>query len=241
MDRAATAERLTALLSLRNPPIALAFVDRPPNGIVHVSKPVPSACTFWRRAELGTFYASAEQHYNCPIGSMVMGFDLPATMSERLGGLVQSMCDARYLSMDEAAKVPDVGRNSVGIVYGPLCEFPLDPELVVIWVNVAQAMLYSEAAGRAAWTGAQMDITGRPSCAALPRALHSNQPGMSLHVGGVGVPITNGVDVGGVQSSVVVNIDGKALFHRICLRCFVGQNDVLDVHHDRNPSFLSSA
>jgi uncharacterized protein (DUF169 family) len=180
MDRAATAERLTALLSLRNPPIALAFVDRPPKDIVHVSKPVPSACTFWRRAELGTFYASAEQHYNCPIGSMVMGFDLPASMSERLGGLVQSMCDARYLSMDEAAKIPDVGRNSVGIVYGPLCEFPLDPELVVIWVNVAQAMLYSEAAGRAAWTGAQMDITGRPSCAALPRALHSNQPGMSL-------------------------------------------------------------
>jgi uncharacterized protein (DUF169 family) len=178
MDRGATAERLTALLSLRNPPIALAFVDRPPKDIVQVSKAVPSACTFWRRAELGTFYAPAEQHYNCPIGSMVMGFDLPATVSEQLGGVVQSMCDARYLSMNEAAKIPNVGRNSVGIVYGPLCEFPLDPELVVIWVNVAQAMLYSEAAGRAAWTGAKMDVTGRPT--ALPRALHTNQPGMSL-------------------------------------------------------------
>jgi uncharacterized protein (DUF169 family) len=180
MDCAGTAERLTALLSLRNPPIALAFVDRPPKDIAQVSKPVPSACTFWRRAELGTFYASAEQHYNCPIGSMVMGFDLPATVSEGLGGLVQSMCDAHYLSIDEAAKIPKVGRKSVGIVYGPLCEFPLDPELVVIWLNVAQAMLYSEAAGRAAWTGAQMDILGRPGCAALPRALHSNQPSMSL-------------------------------------------------------------
>lgn len=180
MDRAATAARLTALLSLRYPPVALAFVDRPPKDIVQVSKPVPSACAFWRRAEQGTFYASAEQHYNCPIGSMVMGFALPATVSERLGGLVQSMCDARYLSMDEAAKIPNLGRNSVGIVYGPLRAFPLDAELVLIWVNVAQAMLYSEAAGRAAWTGAQMDITGRPGCAALPLALHSNQPGMSL-------------------------------------------------------------
>jgi uncharacterized protein (DUF169 family) len=184
IDRAATAARLTALLSLRNPPIALAFVDRPPKDIVQVSKPVPSACAFWRRAEQGTFYASADQHYNCPIGSMVMGFDLPATVSEQLGGLVQSMCDARYLSMDEAAKIPNVGRNSVGIVYGPLCEFPLDPDLVLIWMNMAQAMLYSEATG-AAWTGAQMEITGRPGCAALPRALHSNQPGMSLGCAGM--------------------------------------------------------
>jgi uncharacterized protein (DUF169 family) len=185
MDRAATAEWLTALLSLRNPPIALTFVDRPPEDIVQASKPVPSACSFWRRAELGTFYAPAEQHYNCPIGCMVMGFDLPATVTEQLGGLVQSMCAARYLSMDEAANIPNVGRNSAGIVYGPLHDFPLDPDLVLIWVNVAQAMLYSEAAGRAAWTGAQMDITGRPGCAALPRALHSNQPGMSLGCAGM--------------------------------------------------------
>ncbi len=185
MDCATTAERLTALLSLRNPPIALTFVDQPPEDIMQVSKPVPSACTFWREAELGTFYASAEQHYNCPIGSMVMGFDLPPTVSEQLGGLVQSMCDARYLSMDEAARIPNVGRNSVGIVYGPLYEFPLDPDLVVIWVNVAQAMLYSEAAGRASWTGAHMDVTGRPGCAALPRALQSNQPRMSLGCAGM--------------------------------------------------------
>ena len=180
MDRAATAARLAALLSLHNPAIALAFVDRPPKDIVQVAKPFPSACAFWRRAELGTFYAAAEQHYNCPIGSMVMGFDLPVAVSEQLSGLVQSMCDAHYLSMDEAAKIPNVGRKSVGIVYGPLREFPLDPDLVMIWVNTAQAMLYSEAAGRAACTGAQMDITGRPGCAALARALHNNQPGMSL-------------------------------------------------------------
>jgi uncharacterized protein (DUF169 family) len=185
MDRAATAKRLADLLSLGNPPIALTFVDKPPEDIVHANKPVPSACAFWRQAELGTFYASAEHHYNCPIGSMVMGFDLPPTVNDQLGGLVRSMCDARYLSMDEAAKIPNAGRNSVGIIYGPLSEFPLDPDLVVIWVNVAQAMLYSEAAGRAAWTGAHMEVTGRPGCAALPRALHSNLPGMSLGCAGM--------------------------------------------------------
>jgi uncharacterized protein (DUF169 family) len=185
MDHAAAAQRLSTLLSLQNPPIALAFVDQPPEDVAQATKPVPSACTFWRQAEQGTFYAAAAQHFNCPVGSMVMGFELPAAVGEQLGGLVQSMCDARYLSMDEAAKIPAVGRPSAGIVYGPLREFPLDPDLVVLWVNVAQAMLYSEAAGRASWTGTPMDVTGRPGCAALPRALHSNQPGMSLGCAGM--------------------------------------------------------
>jgi uncharacterized protein (DUF169 family) len=185
MEHATAAQRLSTMLSLQNPPIALAFVDQPPEGVAQASKPVPSACTFWRQAEQGTFYAAAAQHFNCPVGSMVMGFELPAEVGEQLGGLVQSMCDARYLSMDEAAKIPTVGRHSAGIVYGPLHEFPLDPDLVVLWVNVAQAMLYTEAAGRAAWTAAPMDVTGRPGCAALPRALQTGQPGMSLGCAGM--------------------------------------------------------
>jgi uncharacterized protein (DUF169 family) len=185
MDHAAPAQRLADLLSLRYPPVALAFADEPPDGLPQASKAVPSACTFWRQAEQGIFYAAAEQHFNCPLGSMVMGFDLPDAVGEQLGGLVQSMCDLRYLSADEAAKVPTVARQSAGIVYGPLQEFPLPPDLVVMWVNAAQAMLYSEAAGRAAWTGTPMNVTGRPGCAALPLALNGNQPSMSLGCAGM--------------------------------------------------------
>src|SRR5215472_11253410 len=108
MDHAVAAERLATLLPLQHPPIALAFVSEPPEGVTQASAPVPSACTFWRHAEQGTFYAGAEQHFNCPVGAMVMGFDLPPAITAELGGLVQSMCDARYLSPDEAAKIPAV-------------------------------------------------------------------------------------------------------------------------------------
>lgn len=185
MDHASAAQRLSCLLSLRHPPIALAFVQDAPDGIASPNTPVPSACTFWRQAEHGTFYAAAAQHFNCPVGSMVMGFELPAAVNEQLGGLVQSMCEARYLSMDEAAKIPSVAKQSAGIVYGPLSEFPLDPDVVVMWVDVAQAMLYSEAAGRAAWTSTPMEVSGRPGCAALPIALKSSRPGMSLGCAGM--------------------------------------------------------
>jgi uncharacterized protein (DUF169 family) len=185
MEHVTTAQRLSALLSLRHPPVALAFTSRQPEGIPQATKAVPSACTFWRLAEQGTFYAAAAQHFNCLVGSMVMGFELPAEVGEQLGGLVQSMCDANYLTMDEAAKIPSVGRQSAGIVYGPLQDFPLDPDVVLFWVNVAQAMLYSEAAGRAAWTSAPMEVSGRPGCAAIPLALRDNQPGMSLGCAGM--------------------------------------------------------
>lgn len=185
MEHVTTAQRLSALLSLRHPPVALAFTSRQPEGIPQATKAVPSACTFWRLAEQGTFYAAAAQHFNCPVGSMVMGFELPAEVGEQLGGLVQSMCDAKYLTMDEAAKIPSVGRQSAGIVYGPLQDFPLDPDVVLLWVNVAQAMLYSEAAGRAAWTSAPMEVSGRPGCAAIPLVLRDNQPGMSLGCAGM--------------------------------------------------------
>jgi uncharacterized protein (DUF169 family) len=185
MDRATTAQRLSTLLSLQHPPVALAFASGQPDGVPQATKAVPSSCTFWRQAEQGTFYASAAQHFNCPVGSMVMGFELPAEVNEQLGGLVQSMCDAQYLSMDEAAKIPSVGRQSAGIVYGPLHEFPLEPDVVLLWVNVAQAMLYSEAAGRAAWTATPMEVSGRPGCAAIPLALRDNRPGLSLGCAGM--------------------------------------------------------
>lgn len=105
--------------------------------------------------------------------------------ARRLGGLVQSMCEAQYLSMDEAAKIPAVERHGAGILYGPLHEFPLDPDLVLLWVNGAQAMLYSEAAGRASWTATPMEVSGRPGCAALPLALRNGEPSMSLGCAGM--------------------------------------------------------
>lgn len=214
MSHSAHAERLTELLSLQNPPVALTFVDEKPEGIDQATKAVPSACTFWRQAEQGTFFAAAEQHFNCPVGSMVMGFELPAEVSERLGGLVQSMCDASYLSMDEAAKIPSTGKHSAGIVYGPLSDFPLDPDVVLLWVNLAQAMIYSEAAGRAAWTANPMDVTGRPGCAALPLAMRSNEPGMSLGCAGmrtfteVGDDLTLAAIPGGALDAFVAKLAG---------------------------------
>ncbi|MGQ0773780.1 MAG: DUF169 domain-containing protein [Pseudonocardiales bacterium] len=88
------ATRLTAALSLDSPPIAVTFVDNAPDNIPATAEIVPSTCAFWRQAEHGTFYAPAAAHFNCPIGTMVMGFDMPEHISNELGELTVSVGEA---------------------------------------------------------------------------------------------------------------------------------------------------
>ncbi|TMF46918.1 MAG: hypothetical protein E6I32_11015 [Chloroflexi bacterium] len=77
--------QFTELLQLQQPPVGMAFVEDVPMGVQHSPRGVPSACTFWRLAEQGVFYATAQDHKECPIGMMTMGFQMPVlTSSERM-------------------------------------------------------------------------------------------------------------------------------------------------------------
>jgi uncharacterized protein (DUF169 family) len=181
MDQTEIAQSLSSKLSLDQPPVALAFVGEAPAGVETFAGEVPSACTFWRRAESRVFYAPAEAHYNCPIGTMTMGFEMPPAVQEQLGGFMGMMCDCGYVSPEEAAHIPTVGRKSRGIVYGPLASLPVAPDLILVWLTPRQAMLYGEAAGSSRWTGGSPTaVFGRPACAALPAALQKEAPTSSF-------------------------------------------------------------
>jgi len=175
------AAEISSRLQLASPPVALSFVEAAPTGVALFDQEVPSACTFWRKAETEVFYAPAEKHFNCPIGAFTIGFDMPKEMQQNLMGVVEMMCRAGYLSPEEAARIPSVEKKKSGIVYGPLWAFTTQPDLVLMWLTPGQAMLYSEAAGTCRWTEAlPTPIFGRPSCAALPAALDKSQCTLSL-------------------------------------------------------------
>ncbi len=180
MDNAEIAAQLTAALELESPPIALSFADAAPAGVPAAEGAVPSACAFWRQAERGSFFAPAAAHYNCPVGAMTMGFELPEQVQQELMGAVTLMGKAGYLEAPEAAAIPSVGRRSAGIVYGPLAVAPLEPDAVLLWLTPRQAMLYNEAAGGAQWTASPLTVRGRPACAAIPLALGDGQSTLSL-------------------------------------------------------------
>lgn len=181
MNYATLASTLVTNLSLETQPVALAFVTKVPSGISGVTTEAPAACSFWRRAESEVFFAPADAHFNCPIGAMTMGFEMPDSVQQELMGFVEKMCGCDYLSPDEAGQIPTVKTKSIGTIYGPLKQFSHDPDLVLMWLTPAQAMLYSEAGGKMEWSSSMGEsLFGRPACAALPVALNGGVNTISL-------------------------------------------------------------
>jgi len=181
MDRRSIAQRIGIALTLDTPPVALTFTDTPPAGVAAPAHPVASTCAFWRMAEQGVFYATAEDHFNCVLGAMVMGFALPEQQQQDLGAVVTTACECDYLDAAEPAQIPTNTKASTGILYGPLTDLPVDPDVVVLWLTPRQAMLYNEAAGSANWTTTDPPrANGRPACAALPNAMSSHTATISL-------------------------------------------------------------
>ena len=92
MEHGKLAEELTTILDLETPPIGVCFVQAIPPGLDTFEGPVPSACSLWREAETRVFFASAETHFNCPVGAMIMGFDLPNEVQGQLEKIVMCEC-----------------------------------------------------------------------------------------------------------------------------------------------------
>lgn len=173
--------RFMDLLQLKQPPIGLAFVDDVPQGVTRVGRRAPSACTFWRLGEQGVFYANAEDHQECPIGLMTMGFPMPEAAQQRAQGLVETMAGVQYFSPAEVSALPVVDKPHEAIVYGRLDQFPGEAEVVLCIMDTRQAMLIAEAAGKANWLqqGGQPAF-GRPTCAVIPRSLRTGTSSVSF-------------------------------------------------------------
>ena len=214
------ARRLAAELGLRFPPVALSFVDAPPPDIPRADTAEPSSCAFWRRAEERVFYAAAEDHFNCPLGAMVMGLPLGEEQMAQLQDTVGMMCGLSYVREEEVEHVPKVDRASAGIVYGPLEQFPLEPSAVLIWLTPRQAMVMSECFGLMDWAAGHAGILGRPGCGAIPIALAGGRPTQSYGCTGMRINTALPEELllmvlpGSVLGSVAANLDRIREVHR---------------------------
>jgi uncharacterized protein (DUF169 family) len=235
MDKQDMSDQLTDKLKLERPPIAIAFVQEKPDGVKAFEGQVPSACTFWPQAEHETFYATAEQHFNCPVGAMTMGFELPDSVRDGLMGLVQRMCADDYLSESEPGSIPTVGTEKGGIVYGPLADFPVEPDAVLMWLSPEQAMLYNEAAGSATWSAEMAsNVFGRPTCAALPAAINQSRPTMSL--GCIGMRTFTGAPADAMVGAVPASKTEE--FVRALDRAAASNKVMQEFYEDRKAQFV---
>lgn len=177
----ALSELLISTLGLVTAPVALRFVAEAPAGLPQFEGEVPSACTFWRRAEQGSFYADAPAHFNCLIGTHTMGLPMPKEREPELMALIGQMSDNGYFDAAEVPHVPTEPGSKSGIVYGPLTEFEETPDAVLLWVTPYQSMLLQEATGASRWSEQSgIPTFGRPSCAAIPVAVQRGAATQSL-------------------------------------------------------------
>jgi uncharacterized protein (DUF169 family) len=166
-------------LRLSLPAIGIAFRDSPPPGIPHAPAE-PASCSYWKRAADGeAFWTDAGDHQNCPIGAHTHGVQMSEAKQQELMGLVGTMVHLGYIRMDEVPAIPHRKTPLRVAVYAPLASMPCPPDVILVRGSAAQLMVLVEAA-QAAGVAPDAPAMGRPTCAALPQALDSSRPAMSL-------------------------------------------------------------
>jgi uncharacterized protein (DUF169 family) len=158
-------------LGLKKRPVAVRFLDAPPNGVPKFEGAEPSGCSFWRIAAAGkTFYTVPADHYNCAVGSHTHNIPLPPERAKELDQTISFMTDIGYIKMEEVPGIPQLARMPAAVVYSPLGEASVDPDVVIFAAPAAQIMLLQEAAQRAG-RAAHFPMLGRPTCMAIPAAM----------------------------------------------------------------------
>jgi uncharacterized protein (DUF169 family) len=167
-----TVERqLTWSLGLQRRPVAVAFRATPPDGVPKFSGTEPSGCSFWRLAMSDrTFYTVPADHHNCPIGSYIHNIPLPPERVSELMQTLELMNEIGYLKMEEVSGMARLPETPGVVVYAPLGDAPVDPDVVLVAGRPGRVMLLQEAALRAG-IAAPAPLLGRPTCMGLPAAL----------------------------------------------------------------------
>jgi uncharacterized protein (DUF169 family) len=164
-------ELLAGALRLQRRPVAVAFRESPPPDVSKFTGVAPSGCSFWRIAAEGrTFYTVAADHFNCPIGSYTHNVPPPEHEAVELQQALALMTGVGYIRMEDIPGIFRLPRAPATIIYAPLSDAPVDPDVVLFAGRPASVMLLEEAAMRAG-VAAQLPMLGRPTCMAIPAAL----------------------------------------------------------------------
>jgi uncharacterized protein (DUF169 family) len=226
---------ITRALGLTRRPVAVTFSDAAPRGVAAFSGSEPSGCSFWRLAAGGrVFYTVPGDHHNCPIGSHTHAIPLPASRAAELPETLGLMAKIGYVRMEEVPGIPVLPRTPGVVVYAPLGDTPVDPDVVLVAGRPGRLMLLMEAAGHAGVT-TQPGFMGRPTCMALPAALAG---GTVASTGCIGNRVYT--DLG--DEELYVAMPGRDVSRvAASLATIVSANDTLAAYHRDRRRTLSTA
>ena len=183
-------QRIGAAVKLARRPVAVTFLDTAPVNVPKFSGTEPSGCSFWRLAAGGqVFYTVPENHFNCAVGAYTHNIALSPEREKETEETLKMMFDLGYVKPEEVPQIPRLPKAPVAILYAPLGESPVAPDVVLFACKPAAAMLLNEAANRAG-VASGAPALGRPTCMALPASL---QHGSILSLGCIGNRVYTGL------------------------------------------------
>lgn len=177
-DCAQLARTFTDALGLALPPIAIAFADAAPAGVPAWSGRAPAGCRFWQEAARGAFVTSARDHDLCAIGTFTHNLDTtPAHETDRADAL-RVFADLGYVRPEDIPLIPTLPTRPRHVVYAPLADTPLPPDVVLLFVRAGQSLVLAEASE--SLERGQPPAMGRPACAVVPFAKNGGRAALSL-------------------------------------------------------------
>lgn len=185
-------------------PVAVTFLDVPPENVARFEGTEPSGCSFWRLAAEGrSFYTVPQNHFNCAVGAYTHNIALSSDREKETEQTLKMMFDLGYVKPEEVPQIPRLAKSPAAILYSPLGEASSQPDVVLVAARPAGAMLLQEAANRGG-VSVGAPALGRPTCMALPASL---QHGSITSLGCIGNRVYTGLG----EDEMYVVLRGKDL------------------------------
>ena len=161
-------DRLVATLKPFAAPVAISFHapgETPPAPHIEPRYPppnergrtgqVPAGCVFWIHGAADTFATEAPDHANCSVGSYTHGFLTLAEAATKDD--VAAVLEAGWVDQVAVTGLPHVTAKPASVVYGPLAESHVAPDVVLLRINGLGLMTLKDAFP-------DMPIEGKPQC-----------------------------------------------------------------------------
>lgn len=169
---------LTDSLRLTQPPVAICLADAVDPAIPLWSGHSPAGCRFWQEAGARVFATVAGDHAFCSIGQYTHNLEMQPAAMRDLQAALQVFGALSYVREEDVRQIPVLASKPRYVLYGPLAEIPLAPDVVLLFVRADQTLLLSEASQQL--ENGMPPAMGRPACALIPQTVNSGRSALSL-------------------------------------------------------------
>ena len=156
---AAYADRLSELLGLTSPPVAVSF-DAELEMAGGAVEPQPAGCCFWEPAQHGALHTLAADHANCSVGSYTHG--LIPLEAATAGADTAALVASGWVGEADLTAAPTLPFAPASITYQPLAEAK-DPDVVLVRLSPSSLMTLMGAMP-------ELAFVPKPQCVIVPLA-----------------------------------------------------------------------